>query len=179
MRQKGTKDWPNIVPSVINNWNNRQHKSLGGLRPVNLNSKEKSVLLDQYVNKPSTTFEQRRQNEEEYKREGDIQVDSYVFVSPNIKRQRGFDEQVSKTRFKMRLSSRVGRTEIHFSLIRGQTKSRFSFRAHRKKYLHFLAKNESSCRYLFHSFLTVLQLVFVSVFLHLLFSLSLIARSSV
>ena len=105
MRQKGTKDWPNIVPSVVNNWNNRQHKSLGGLRPVNLNSKEKSVLLDQYVNKPSTTFEQRRQNEEEYKREGDIQVDSYVFVSPNIKRQRGFDEQVSKTRFKMRLSS--------------------------------------------------------------------------
>lgn len=94
MRNQNSKDWPSLVPKVVHNWNYRMHKSLGNLRPVDLNSPEKSVLLDQYVDKKESTYEERRQNEKTYREHGKIRVNSYVFISANIKRQRGFDEQV-------------------------------------------------------------------------------------
>ena len=74
---------------------------------MDLNSREKSVLLDRYVQKRESSFEERRENEANYLREGEIQVDSYVFVSPNIKRQRGFDEQVGLTFFQVGSARRL------------------------------------------------------------------------
>lgn len=95
MRSQETRNWPELVDKIVHNWNFRSHKSLGNLKPAQLNSPEKSVLLDQYVNKKESTFEERRQNEKDYEQDGKIQVNSYVFISPNIKRHRGFHEQVS------------------------------------------------------------------------------------
>ena len=96
MRRTDSQNWPAFLSQITSNFNTRKHPSLGGLRPIDLNSKEKSVKLDQYVQKEEPNWRDFAKNRDEFASKSNIKVGSYVFIYKPYKRrkQRGFDEQV-------------------------------------------------------------------------------------
>lgn len=98
MRRTDSQNWPLLLPQITLNFNSRKHASLGGLRPIELNSKEKSVLLDEYVQKQEPNFRDFEKQRTQFSASSQIQVGSYVYVYKPYKRrkQRGFDIQVRR-----------------------------------------------------------------------------------
>ena len=97
MRRSESENWPDLLPQMTLNFNSRKHPSLGGLRPIDLNSKEKSVKLDEYVQKQEPNFRDFEKSQSDFQASSKIKVGSYVYVYKPYKRrkQRGFDIQVS------------------------------------------------------------------------------------
>ena len=81
MRSLSRTDWPNLVARVTQNANNARHKSLGYLRPSDLNSREKSVALDLKIGlKANPTFRDWEKNREKDERSGSLRKNDFVYV---------------------------------------------------------------------------------------------------
>ena len=100
MRLSNSKNWPGLIPQITRNFNERKHHSLGGLRPIDLNSKEKAVKLDRFTSKVEPTFEQNQASKARHLKEMKIKPGDYVFVHSPKKRPRGFEIQVSQFTFR-------------------------------------------------------------------------------
>lgn len=91
MRRTDTPNWPDLVEQIILNFNSRKHQSLGGLRPIDIASKEKAVIVDEYTKKKEETFSEKQK----YKTlPTNIKKGDYVFLSIPKDFQRGFELQV-------------------------------------------------------------------------------------
>ena len=99
MRRTDSENWPSLLSQITLNFNTRKHASLGGLRPIDLNSKEKSVLLDSVVQKSEPNFRDFGDMRADFQANSRIQVGSYVFIYKPFqrRRQRGFDIQVTRS----------------------------------------------------------------------------------
>ena len=95
LRRTGSNDWPSLITQLTKNFNERKHESLGGLRPIDLNSKEKAVRLDQFTPKKEATFEENQEFKRQNLESTSIKVNDYVFAYVPKKRPRGFEVQVT------------------------------------------------------------------------------------
>lgn len=90
-------DWPSAVPAAVLSLNSTYHKSLGNLRPIDLNSREKAVLIDRTIGFPKeTNFDDHKKNEEEYLKKGTLFVNDYCYIvaTKNKGTIRSTDKQV-------------------------------------------------------------------------------------
>ena len=72
----------------------RKHPSLGGLRPIDLNSKEKAVKVDQYTRKEEVSFLENQKFRQAYNENPPIVIGDYVYAYVPKVRPRGFEVQV-------------------------------------------------------------------------------------
>ena len=70
------------------------HPSRGGLRPIDLNSPEKAVALDEVNPKQEKSFWEHHSQQPGRRSRLNLKIGDYVFVNTPKKRQRGFDIQV-------------------------------------------------------------------------------------
>lgn len=115
LRRSGSKNWPRIIAQMTYNFNARYlqlsfllndhinqisifraHKSLGGLRPIDLNSKIKAVQLDQVTPKQEATFSENQAYKKAFEDSSSIKIGSYVYVYVPKVRPRGFEVQARK-----------------------------------------------------------------------------------
>ena len=115
LRRSGSKNWPRIIAQMTYNFNARYlqvsfllndhinqisifraHKSLGGLRPIDLNSKIKAVQLDQVTPKQEATFSENQVYKKAFEDSSSIKIGSYVYVYVPKVRPRGFEVQARK-----------------------------------------------------------------------------------
>ena len=72
----------------------RKHPSLGGLRPIDLNSKEKAVKVDEYSKKEEASFSENQKFRQTYEENPPIVIGDYVYAYVPKVRPRGFEVQV-------------------------------------------------------------------------------------
>ena len=92
----------------------RQHPSLGGLRPMDLNSKEKAVKVDLYTHKKEPSFWENQQHKKQFFQTSKIKVGDYVYVYVPKIRPRGFDVQV-ENRFEAKPKTE-NRIQFYFNM---------------------------------------------------------------
>ena len=74
-------NWPDAVPFAVDALNSTYHRSLGNLRPKDLNSREKAVLIDRKIGFPKEpNFDDVEKNIEYYLKHSDLFVNDYVYV---------------------------------------------------------------------------------------------------
>ena len=74
-------DWPKAVPGAVLSLNRTYHKSLGYLRPIDLDSKEKAVQIDRKIGFPKEpNFDENKKNEEKLKKKSDLKLHDYVYI---------------------------------------------------------------------------------------------------
>ena len=94
MRLQKRKDWPNILPQAIDNWNKSRHESLGHLRPIDLKSPEDAVKVDYAIGySKESKFLDHEKNMETFTSNNKYELGTFVYV-PVESSTRGFHQQV-------------------------------------------------------------------------------------
>ena len=96
MRHKNSVHWEEFLPEIVNSMNEAKHPGLGGLRPVDLTSKEKAAQVDvalNYNNLPRFhDFFFKDKNK--IAQASPLQPNDYVYIANFDPRVRGFHVQV-------------------------------------------------------------------------------------
>ena len=94
IRHKNTRDWPAYVNLVVTNLNNTSRRSLGNLKPSELDSREKAAKLGKEIGfEKETKFSDHAKNVEDFNKRTDLKPGQFVFVSTN-KSLRSYEIQV-------------------------------------------------------------------------------------
>ena len=81
MRHNNSEDWPNMLDIVTRNWNHREHKSIGNLRPINLTSREKAVEIDlRRGYKAEPDYSEMAKNQQDFIKKSDLHVGDYAYI---------------------------------------------------------------------------------------------------
>ena len=90
-------DWPKAVPAAVLSLNSTYHRSLGNLRPIDLDSREKAVLIDRKIGFPKeSNFDDHKKNEENFRKKATLVENDYCYIvaTKNKGKIRSTDKQV-------------------------------------------------------------------------------------
>ena len=101
-QDKDEYNWPKAVPAAVLSLNSTFHQSLGQLRPIDLNSPEKAVLIDRKIGFPKEpNFDDIERNKTNFAKNTDLNINDHVYVVAKKRAGalRSSDRQVFKNKF--------------------------------------------------------------------------------